>query len=268
VNRPIRLKAASYEKVWGSLHLEPWFPNPSHKTGEVWFTSEPPLPILVKFLFTSEKLSVQVHPTGPAPRGKTEMWQILRADPGAQIALGFREPVTRERLREAARSGEIENLLRWFPVQAGETYFTPAPTVHAIGAGIALCEIQQNSDITYRLYDYGRPRDLHIEEAVAIADLGTHPGASLAIESSPGRELLVRCPYFETELLTIAPKSEGVRGEQLVFLEGRGAIAGMPFQAGEVWRLHDSAEGWAVRSEGPFRALRVREPGDILGAKC
>ena len=115
----------------------------------------------MKLLFTSERLSVQVHPDDgeDGPRGKTEMWHILEAEPGAAIALGFREPITRERLREATRTGEIERLLNWMPVKAGETYFTPAHTVHAIGAGIVLCEIQQNSDVTYRLWDYGRPRE-------------------------------------------------------------------------------------------------------------
>ena len=257
---PIRLNADFREKIWGSMHLEPWFPNPQTEIGEVWFTGEAPLPILAKFLFTSEKLSVQVHPSGPRPVGKTEMWHILRAEPGARIALGFREPVSGDRLREAARAGEIENLLRWFPVEAGETYFAPARTVHAIGAGIALCEIQQNSDITYRLYDYGRARDLHLEEALAVAQLGTHRGASIAIESSPGRELLVRCEYFETELLHAAPGDDARSGELLVFLEGRGTIAGMPFQAGQVWLVREDAARLDIVAQGQFRALRVREP--------
>ena len=133
----------------------------------------------MKLLFTSERLSVQVHPDDgeDGPRGKTEMWHILRAEPGATIALGFREPITRERLRGIRRSGEIEQLVHWIPVQAGETYFTPAHTVHAIGGGIVLCEIQQISDVTYRLYDYGRPRELHLDKAAPISDLGAHPGA-------------------------------------------------------------------------------------------
>ena len=104
-------------------------------------------------------------------RGKTEMWHILRADPGAQIALGFRRPITPERLRGASISGEIEQLLHWVDVQPGQTFFTPAGTVHAIGAGIALCEIQQHSDVTYRLYDYGRPRELHLDKAADVSNL-------------------------------------------------------------------------------------------------
>lgn len=255
---PVRLKADFREKIWGSTHLEPWFPESAKKIGEVWFTGDAPLPILVKFLFTSEKLSVQVHPSGSAPRGKTEMWHILRAEPGAAIALGFREPLSRDELRTASLSGEIEKRLRWFPVQAGETYFTPAGTVHAIGAGIALCEIQQNSDITYRLYDYGRARELHLDEALAVADLGTHPGATKPVQSGTGRDLLVRCEYFETELITSAAATNFCANDVLIFLEGRGTIAGMPFQAGEVWLIPDQEA--QVRPEGPLRALRVHEP--------
>src|SRR5204862_8315507 len=127
--------------------------------------------------------------------GKSEMGHILDAEPGATIALGFREPITRERLRESARTGEIETLLNWMPVKAGETYFTPAHTVHAIGAGIVLCEIQENSDVTYRLWDYGRPRPIHVEQAVPIADLGVHPGAAVPP---------VRCRHFVTDVVDMS----------------------------------------------------------------
>ncbi|MGH9657280.1 MAG: phosphoheptose isomerase, partial [Bryobacteraceae bacterium] len=99
-----RLAPVFHEKIWGSRELEPWFRDTTTQTGEVWFNAQPPLPILAKFLFTNENLSVQVHPPGV----KTEMWHILRAAPDSRIALGFREPVTRERLREAVLGGEIE----------------------------------------------------------------------------------------------------------------------------------------------------------------
>src|SRR5271165_1939633 len=127
------------------------------------------------------------------------MWHILEAEPGATIALGFRETVGRERLLEATRSGEVEQLLNWVEVQPGETYFTPAHTVHAIGAGIVLCEIQQNSDVTYRLWDYGRHREIHVEKAVPISDLGVHSGASRPVAIAKNWRELVRCPYFVTE---------------------------------------------------------------------
>src|SRR5579872_149166 len=131
---PIRLTPSLREKVWGKTHLEPWFPNSEKPIGEAWYLTDRELPLLIKLIFTSERLSVQVHPADgeDGPRGKTEMWYIVEAEPGATIALGFREPLTRERLREATRTGEVEHLLNLMPVKPGETYFTPAHTVHAI----------------------------------------------------------------------------------------------------------------------------------------
>src|SRR5688500_12188128 len=112
--QPVRLDPSFHERVWGVAALSPYFPNArgASKLGEAWFTSEPPLPILPKFLFTSAKLSVQVHPGGENGVGKTEMWHILRADPGSTIALGFTRRVEPDEMRAAARSGEIEKLLR------------------------------------------------------------------------------------------------------------------------------------------------------------
>jgi mannose-6-phosphate isomerase len=223
------------------------------------------LPVLVKFLFTSARLSVQVHPGDDYARrhensaGKTEMWHILRAQPGAEIASGFREPVTRERLREISLSGEIENMLRWIPVAAGETYFTPAGTVHAIGAGVALCEIQQVSDVTYRLYDYGRPRELHLDKAVDVADLESQPGAQPA-----NGDVLVECPYFRTEKLRFAGASRyGCdRAHFLIVVEGAGWFADRPCRAGEVW-LAPAGTEFRVYSAGQVRILRASIPARI-----
>ncbi|MDQ6705457.1 MAG: class I mannose-6-phosphate isomerase, partial [Acidobacteriota bacterium] len=134
--KPVRLEARPQPRIWGSRNLQPWFPNPAEKIGEMWFSVSDKHPLLVKFLFTTEKLSVQVHPRDDyaaihhdGSRGKTEMWHILRADPGAAIALGFTHEISREKLRSASETGEIENLLRWIPVHTGETYLTPAGTV-------------------------------------------------------------------------------------------------------------------------------------------
>ena len=134
----IRLTPSLREKVWGKTRLAPWFPDSARPVGEAWFLADRDLPLLVKLIFTSEKLSVQVHPEDgeDGPRGKTEMWHILAADPGAAIALGFREPITSERLLESTRSGKIETLLNWFPVKPGETYFTPAHTVHVFDRAV------------------------------------------------------------------------------------------------------------------------------------
>ena len=132
-------------------------------------------PLLIKILDAREKLSLQVHPpSGKAAalggEPKTEMWYILRAEPGARLAMGLRERTSRNRLREASVSGDVEALLQWFEVRPGQVYFIPPGTVHALGPGITLCEIQQHADITYRLYDYGRPRELHLDKAVAVAN--------------------------------------------------------------------------------------------------
>ncbi len=264
MERPLRLKPSLREKVWGKRHLAPFFPDCERPIGEVWYLAGRELPLLVKLIFTSDRLSVQVHPADgeDGPRGKTEMWHVLEADPGATIALGFREPITRERLRAAACSGEIERLLNWIPVKPGETYFTPAHTVHAIGAGVVLCEIQQNSDVTYRLWDYGRPRELHVEKAVPIADLGVHPGASRPVPLAEGREELVRCPYFVTESVRMGTGAEHMpRPEKCqlwICLEGAGNIGPRGrYHAGEVWLLPESGARAVITAGERSRFLRT-----------
>lgn len=225
-------------KIWGSTKLEPWFPNPSEKIGEVWF---PAGELLIKFLFTTEKLSVQVHPADDYARehensrGKTEMWHILRADPGAQVALGFREPIERGTLAELCRTGLVMERLAWHTANPGDTFLVRAGSVHAIGEGLALCEIQQNSDVTYRLFDYGRDRELHLERALDVAECEFHPGATAPTVVGEGREELVRSPYFQTERLTLTEPAQIDGCGYMIVLEGSGVIAGQPFRAGTVW---------------------------------
>jgi len=268
--KAIRLKPSLRERVWGRTRLSPFFPDAEKPIGEAWFLAEQELPLLVKLIFTSERLSVQVHPDDgeDGPRGKTEMWHILDAEAGASIAIGFREPITRERLWEATRTGDVEELLNWIPVQAGETYFTPAHTVHAIGGGIVLCEIQQNSDVTYRLWDYGRPREIHVEKAVPISDLGVHPGAQQPVVIGDGREELVRSRHFVTELVRLAPgQAEIPRPEpsQLwICLEGAGTVDGVDYQAGEVWLLPDTDEQAEIRAKLQSRFLRTYTPQTVV----
>ena len=263
MTKPIRLTPSLRERVWGRTRLAPWFPDAAKPTGEAWYLTDRDLPLLVKLIFTSERLSVQVHPDDEedGPRGKTEMWYILDAEAGSTIALGFREAISRERLAEATRTGEIEALLNWVPVKAGETYFTPAHTVHAIGAGIVLCEIQQNSDVTYRLWDYGRPREIHVEKAVPIADLCEHPGAASPVALGPGREELVRCRHFVTELVRLGAGEHFDADPQTcqlwICLEGTGAIDGESVLPGEVWLLPDAA---IIRAESAARFLRTYVP--------
>jgi mannose-6-phosphate isomerase len=259
---PRKLAPSFREKIWGATRLEPWFPNSPSKIGEVWFEAGQDLP-LVKFLFTTEKLSVQVHPGDAYARqhhdslGKTEMWYVLAAEPGARIAAGFREPLTPEQVRAAAVSGEIEGLLQWFEARPGDTFFIPAGTVHAIGAGLALCEIQQNSDVTYRLYDYGRPRELHLDQALAVSHLDPY-----SARRPPVGNMLLSCRYFATECFGVDRSIEyqpfADRAHLLIAIEGDGAIGGQPIRAGEVWHVLPASDSFQL--SGNFRFLRVSVP--------
>lgn len=260
---PLRkLEPAYHERVWGTTHLGPWFPDSRAKAGpfpigEVWFET-PAVPLLVKFIFASEKLSVQVHPGDAYARfhhsspGKTEMWHVLAAKPGAQIAAGFREPVTPEQARAAALDGSIVNLLEWFDAQPGDTFFIPAGTVHAIGAGLTLCEIQQNSDIVYRFYDHGRGRELHLDRALAVAHLSSHAArASMPVSSD----------YFVTGLIEVPGAlalAASAPASLLILIEGHGHINGQPVRAGEVWH---APAGESIEIAGPMRLLRTSSPG-------
>ena len=192
------------EKPWGRTRLPAMFdaPLPNQRVGEVWFTGGGDLPLLAKYIFTSERLSIQVHPNDDEarerglPQGKNECWYILESDSGATLGLGLKHEVSNNALREAALDGSIEDLLDWRPVAAGDFFYVPAGTVHAIGAGISLVEFQQNVDVTYRLYDYGRPRELHLEDGVAVAHAGPYPDhlASHVVEN--GKQTLVDGPHF------------------------------------------------------------------------
>ena len=163
-------------KPWGVQALPPPFvPDSDERIGEIWFEPPPGCPLLVKYLFTSERLSIQVHPDDRQARarglaaGKEECWYILAAEPGAQLGIGTVRPLDGDALTSAAQSGALEQQMQWHDVAVGMFFHIPAGTVHAIGGGVTLIEIQQNSDVTYRLYDYGRPRALHLEDGAAVA---------------------------------------------------------------------------------------------------
>lgn len=195
------------EKVWGSTALPPPFATRGdRRIGEIWFEPPPEIPsLLVKYLFPDDKLSVQVHPSdADAPegaRGKDECWLVIDARPGARLAVGFNREVEAGEMRAAALDGSIEGLLEWREVAAGDFVYLPAGTVHAIGAGVTLVEVQQNSDVTYRLYDYGRPRDLHLDRAVEVADTGPHPDRYRRRVSETGHAVLVEGPHFRLDRL-------------------------------------------------------------------
>lgn len=171
-----QLETRMVEKVWGRDCLPaPFSAPPGKRIGEIWFEPPPELPeVLVKYLFTSEKLSVQVHPSDAnaidGEAGKEECWFVLDATDDACLAIGFEREVSPAEIAAAARDGTIEQLLTWHPAKPGDFFYLPAGTVHAIGPGLSLVEVQQNSDTTFRLYDYGRPRELHLDRALTVSD--------------------------------------------------------------------------------------------------
>ena len=205
------LTTRTVAKPWGCTHLPaPFAASPGERIGEIWFEPDEALPqLLVKYLFTCDKLSVQVHPgDAQAPegaRGKEECWLVLSAEPDARLGIGFREPVSPAAMRTAALDGSIEDMLEWHAVQAGDFFYLPAGTVHAIGPGLSLIEVQQNSDVTYRLFDYGRPRELHLDEAVGVARGEPFP-RSLHRRLTPGASgVLVDGPHFRLERVCGVP---------------------------------------------------------------
>lgn len=230
------------ERPWGRRSLPAPFVAPEGETiGEVWFDPPPALDaLLVKYLFTSEALSVQVHPSdAQAPagqRGKEECWLVLSAEPGARLGIGFDRELTADAMRAAACDGSIEHLLTWHPVQAGDFFYIPAGTVHAIGAGIALIEIQQNSAITYRLYDYGRPRELHLDAGMAVARGEPYPDRLRRQVPENGAVTLVEGPHFRLDRLDGPPDpatAARYAGPLLVIpLDGSARIAGEKVESG------------------------------------
>lgn len=229
------------EKVWGREALPaPFTAPPGQRIGEIWFEPPPEVPqVLVKYLFTSEKLSVQVHPSDadalPGEAGKEECWLVLDAEEDARLAIGFVREVSGAEIAAAARDGSIEALLEWHPVRPGDLFYLPAGTVHAIGPGLALVEVQQTSDTTFRLYDYGRPRELHLERALAVACGTPHPAAhKRRIADGP---VLVEGPHFRLDRIEGTPDAATLAAYP-------GALLVLPL-AGEVAAKDGSARAGA-----------------------
>jgi len=219
------------ERIWGCTELPAFLeqPKPGHPVGEAWLTSvacvvegqegvtlgditrertkefgaERPgeFPLLMKLLFPREWLSVQVHPNDAEaqaigqPRGKNECWYVLSAEPDAKLALGFREAITPEEVERAIHEGTLESKLNYVPVKAGDMVYVEAGTIHAIGPGMVVLETQQYSDTTYRLYDYGRPRELHLKDGLAVTKGRTAAGLVEPVEQD-GFTRLIGSPYF------------------------------------------------------------------------
>ena len=200
----MKLSSHIVEKPWGRYDLPIGFLNPnSTKIGEIWYDdSAKHLPLLIKWLFTSEKLSVQVHPNDDQAQqygltsGKEECWVIIDAEPGATLGIGTKRAIHSDELRALSLNGEIEELIDWKSVKAGDYYYIPAGTVHAIGPDVTLIEVQQNADITYRLYDYGRPRELHLDQGIEVSNAKSYDDErSGSLDLSPLQKL-VSGPFF------------------------------------------------------------------------
>jgi mannose-6-phosphate isomerase len=206
-------------KPWGVADLHPWsgIDGSGDAIGELWFQRadhNAPIPaLLLKLLFTSEPLSIQVHPDDAFARsiglsnGKTEAWYILSALPDARVAVGLKRHLTPQELRAAIKDGSIAGLTQWRAVVKGDVIFVPAGTIHAIGAGIVLAEIQQRSDATFRLYDYGRQRELHEDNAVAVSDGGPVQAQSGPQRLTAERTALIASSHFVLERMDLPANS-------------------------------------------------------------
>jgi mannose-6-phosphate isomerase len=323
---PFLMVPEFYERVWGTRDLRPFFSRAveTEPVGEVWLTGEDcraasgplagqnlrelaaqygaaltgeaapdPLrfPLLIKFLFPRQKLSIQVHPDDEGARrageacGKTECWYVARAIEGAQVGLGLRPGITREMFRLAIDANQAEHMLNWLDVHAGETFYVDAGTVHAVGADSILIETQQNSDITYRLYDYGRPRTLHLEQGMAALRERTHAGRVTPRQGS-GCEVLVCSPCFTVERYQVtAPvrlaASAGSSVQVLVCVDGgavvdsadyadggessgSGVAQALPIMRGEAVVIPASAQAVTLRPQWKAEVLLMRLPSQCV----
>jgi mannose-6-phosphate isomerase len=227
-------------KPWGSSDLRPWscVDGSGAAVGELWFEradKDAPTPILLlKLLFTSEPLSIQVHPDDTFARaiglrnGKSEAWYILSAKPDAQVGVGLKHRVTPQELHASIRNGSIVDLLHWRTVAPGDSIFIPAGTIHAIGGGIVLAEIQQHSDATFRLFDYGSQRELHEDNGVAVANAGPVRDLCHPTRLTSTRTVLVASRHFVLEQVDLpAGSSWALLAEPetwILGLEGHAAV--------------------------------------------
>ncbi|MCR6736771.1 MAG: class I mannose-6-phosphate isomerase [Afipia sp.] len=268
-------------KPWGSTNLRPWS-NVEHDgvpIGELWFQrtdkNAPDPALLLKLLFTTQPLSIQVHPNDAFAQsiglanGKTEAWYILSAAPHAEVAIGLKRLIASTELRAAIADGSIVDMVQWRPVQRGDVYSVSAGTVHAIGAGIVLVEIQQRSDATFRIFDYERQRDLHVENALAVADLGPAEEQSPPEELSDSRIALIASRYFVLEKISLPPGSRWAlharRETWMLVLEGGGRIGITDVSMGDVMFVEAERVDIQVGPDGLDGLLAYPGPDPDLG---
>ena len=321
---PLLMLPAFDPRPWGTHDLSPIYPNRQfeEKIGEAWLTGDDckvangPLtgqtlaqlsehyqrelvgdaardprrfPLLLKFLFPHEKLSVQVHPDDEQARrvnqpwGKTECWYVAHAKPGAQIGLGLKRGVTVAQLEKAIQEKHAEDLLNWMNVYTGDMIYVAGGTVHTLGPGSVIVETQQQSDTTYRLYDYGRPRELHLKDGMAAVRSKVASGkvvrpAPVQIPGSNNRQAaLVAAPYFVVDMFEMKGAQEfrtcddsGKSSAQiLVAVEGCGVVEAAGAEAvtlakGDAVVVPASVEKFTVRPQWTMEFLRARVPGAAL----
>jgi mannose-6-phosphate isomerase len=291
---PFRLKPWFSERIWGRPNLRPWYAETGTKelVGEAWLTgpqcvvetgaltgqtlSQVPadamlgvgggseFPLLVKMLFPNEKLSVQVHPDDAQaqamgqPRGKTECWYVLEAEPGAAVALGVRAGITAEAVAASVPDGSMEQLMNWIPVSVGDMIFVDAGTVHAIGPGVVLLETQQTCDITFRLYDYGRPRELHLDQGLRVMKTQTAAGKVQPV-AMDGFTRLIAQQYFVVDRYDLAAgKSVGIPTDGPGCLVGLSGGATVKSEAGEIELVAGEALVLPVES-GPVCVNSIKD---------
>jgi mannose-6-phosphate isomerase len=316
---PLLLRPQFHERVWGARDLAPVYSREilGNPIGEAWLTGDDcriangPLsgrslaelsrdlgaqllgeatpdasrfPLLIKFLFPKDKLSVQVHPDDEIaarlgqPCGKTECWYVLRAEKGAQIGLGLKPGTTRAEVERAIREVRLEPLLNWIDLHEGDMIYVDAGTIHAIGPGSVIVETQQNSDTTFRLYDYGRPRELHIENGLQAAKENTRAGKIIAArpqsENGKTQTNLVSSPCFVVDKFNFTRAWEFRRPRHsrrsvwcLVAIRGLGVIectgsAPVTFSSGEVVVIPAAVEKFQLRPQWELELLCASLPTD------
>ncbi len=240
-------------KPWGMRDIRPWSGQAldGETIGEIVFERESESvansSLCLKLLFAAEPLSIQVHPDDQYAKtmgltgGKSEAWYVVAAEPGARIGIGLTQHLNRSQLRRAIADGSIRDLLLWRSASAGESYYIPAGTVHAIGAGLVIAEIQQRIDATFRLYDYGRGRELHLDRGMAVARAEPVRGLVEQCRLSGARRLLAAGAGFVFERLDLPPASN--------------------------WLLDTSNETWLLALSGAAAAGNLRlATGDAVFA--
>ena len=301
---PFRLSPWFSPRPWGRMSLRPWYADTgtSEPVGEAWLTgpqsvvetgpmagrtlaevaaasgeallgesSDGEFPLLVKLLFPNDKLSVQVHPDDAQaqamgqPRGKTECWYVLEAEPGATIALGLKPGATADVVRAAIANGTMEEWMEWVPVSVGDMVFVDAGTVHAIGPGVVLLETQQTCDITFRMYDYGRPRELHVEQALKVMRAKTAAG-KVKPKQIDGRIRLIEERYFTVDRYDVGAGGEAsVPGGKPMCLVGLSGTARVESVAGETVEMQP---GHAVIVPVSAGRVQVRSGSGTSFVRC